>query len=217
MSASVLKDYQQRFINIALESEALCFGEFTLKSGRKSPYFFNAGKFNTARALYEVGACYAAAIQAHFPNVSLLFGPAYKGIPLVSTTAGVLFNEYQRDINCAFNRKEEKKHGEGGRLMGANIEGDILIIDDVITAGTAVREVFELLDGCEGTVKGLLIGLNRQEQGPNGESAITELEKEYGININSIIAAQDLITHLEQTNNSEHLEKMQSYLAKHGC
>jgi orotate phosphoribosyltransferase len=211
------KNYKQQFITIAIQSKALCFGSFTLKSGRQSPYFFNAGLFNNALALSCVGSCYAAAIQEHFPDIDLLFGPAYKGIPLVSATAQALHLNYQRNINIAFNRKEKKQHGEGGHLMGAPITGNTLIIDDVITAGTAVREVLTLLSDEPAHIQGLLIGLDRQEKNNDGISAVTALERSESLTVKSIIGAHDLLPYLKDQKDLKNLKRMEEYLNQFGC
>lgn len=172
-----MQPYQRDFIRFAIDRGVLRFGEFTLKSGRTSPYFFNAGLFNTGSALAELGRCYAAAIVDSKISFDVLFGPAYKGIPLAATTAVALADQHKLDVPWCFNRKEAKDHGEGGSLVGAPLAGDVLIIDDVITAGTAIREVMQIINAQQAKAAGVLIALNREERG-NGElSAIQEVEE----------------------------------------
>ncbi|HCP29297.1 MAG TPA: orotate phosphoribosyltransferase, partial [Pseudomonas sp.] len=163
-----MQPYQRDFIRFAIDRGVLRFGEFTLKSGRTSPYFFNAGLFNTGSALAELGRCYAAAIVDSKISFDVLFGPAYKGIPLAATTAVALADQHGQDVPWCFNRKEAKDHGEGGSLVGAPLAGDVLIIDDVITAGTAIREVMQIIKAQQANAAGVLIALNREERG-NGE------------------------------------------------
>ena len=160
-----MQPYQRDFIRFAIDRGVLRFGEFTLKSGRTSPYFFNAGLFNTGSALAELGRCYAAAIVDSKIPFDVLFGPAYKGIPLAATTAVALADQHQLDVPWCFNRKEAKDHGEGGSLVGAPLAGDVLIIDDVITAGTAIREVMQIINAQQAKAAGVLIALNREEAG----------------------------------------------------
>ena len=192
-----MQDYQREFIEFALAQGALRFGEFTLKSGRVSPYFFNAGLFNSGAALAKLGRCYAAAIQAAAVDYDVLLGPAYKGIPLAATTAVALADQHQQDVPYAFNRKEAKDHGEGGTIVGAALDGRILIIDDVITAGTAVREVMALIDQQGARSAGVVIALDRQEKGQGELSAIQEVERDFGIPVISIITLADLIVYLQ--------------------
>lgn len=213
-----MQDYQRDFIRLAIKHQALGFGSFTLKSGRTSPYFFNAGKFQTGSALAELGRHYSAAVQASGVDFDLIFGPAYKGIPLAATTAVALADQHQRDYPYCFNRKEAKDHGEGGSLVGAPLTGRILIIDDVITAGTAVREVMDLIQAAGAQPAAVLIGLNRQERGQGALSAIEEVEKEYGIPVISIINLDDIVSYLESEAESgpENLEAIKAYRAQYG-
>ncbi len=211
-----MQTHQQQFIDLALEYQALCFGEYTLKSGRISPYFFNAGLFNRGNALAQLGRCYAAAIVQSGVEFDVLFGPAYKGIPLVATTAIALADEYQRDVPYAYNRKERKDHGEGGQLVGADLRGRILIIDDVITAGTAVREVIELIEAVDAQVAGVVVGLNRQERGNEGLSAIQELERDCAMPVISIIDLEHIVEYLRQEGRSDELVKIEAYRAEYG-
>lgn len=189
--------YQTDFIELARQYDVLKFGEFTLKSGRISPYFFNAGAFATGRALSELGRCYARRIVDSGVEFDVLLGPAYKGIPLATTTAVALSDHHGIDIPFAYNRKEAKSHGEGGVLVGAPLEGRVLVIDDVITAGTAVREVIDMIAAAGARLAGVAVGLNRQERGVGSLSAIQELEREYGIPVLSIIDMSHIIDYLE--------------------
>lgn len=217
-----MENYRRDFIRLALEHQALGFGEFTLKSGRTSPYFFNAGKFQTGRALAQLGRCYAAALEAANLPVDLIFGPAYKGIPLAATTAVALAEHHQRDLPYAFNRKEAKDHGEGGSIVGAPLAGRVLIVDDVITAGTAVGESMELIRAAGAEPAGVLIGLNRQERGRGELSAIQELEREQGVPVISIIDVDHIIAYLESgepTDNAQSeqtLGAIRAYRARYG-
>jgi len=171
-----MKDYQKEFIEFALKNDVLRFGEFTLKSGRVSPYFFNAGLFNSGEALAKLGQYYAAAIKEGDVKFDVLFGPAYKGIPLATTCAVALYEHQNTNIPYSFNRKEAKAHGEGGNIVGAALEGDILIIDDVITAGTAIRESMDMIATAGAKPAGVIIALDRQEKGTGELSAIQEVE-----------------------------------------
>jgi len=212
-----MQKYQQDFIKLALKHQALGFGSFTLKSGRISPYFFNAGKFQTGAALAELGRHYAAAIVASGLDFDLIFGPAYKGIPLAATTAVALADQHQQDYPYCFNRKEAKNHGEGGSLVGAPLAGRVLIIDDVITAGTAVREVMSIIQNAGAKPAAVLIGLNRQERGQGESSAIEEVEKEYGIPVISIIKLEDIVRYLEaESNEQEKVTAIEAYRAEYG-
>jgi len=212
-----MQDYQRNFLQFARTYQALRFGNFTLKSGRQSPYFFNAGLFNTGKALAELGRYYAQAIQASHIEFDTLFGPAYKGIPLVSTTAIALADQQQRDLPYCFNRKEIKDHGEGGQIVGAALSGKVLLIDDVISAGTAIRESIALIEQQQAQLVGVVIALNRQERGQSHLSAIEEIEQNYGIKVISIVNLADLITYLqEQPENAEILPAVQQYRAQYG-
>lgn len=191
-----MKPYQQQFIQLALKCDALKFGHFLLKSGRNSPYFFNAGQFQTGAALAQLGRCYAAAAMDAGLQFDVVFGPAYKGIPLATATAIALASDHQRDVPYCFNRKEAKDHGEGGSLVGAPLEGNVLIVDDVITAGTAMREVLSIIKDTQAEPAAILIGLNRQERGLGQESALTELEHQTGVPVLSIVTLEDILTYL---------------------
>ncbi|WP_444985414.1 orotate phosphoribosyltransferase [Halomonas mongoliensis] len=193
-----LQDYQREFIEFAIEQGVLRFGEFTLKSGRVSPYFFNAGLFRTGGALARLGRFYARAIVDRAPGFDVLFGPAYKGIPLAATAAVALADHHGRDLPYAFNRKEAKAHGEGGNIVGASLSGDILIIDDVITAGTAIREVMGLIEAAGARAAGVVIALDRQERGSGAQSAIQEVEATYGMPVISIVTLDMVLAYLEE-------------------
>lgn len=212
-----MKKYQQDFIQLAIEHQALCFGEFTLKSGRTSPYFFNAGRFQSGKALAALGRFYAEAIIDAGVNFDLVFGPAYKGIPLAASTAIALADQHQRDLPWCYNRKEAKDHGEGGTLVGAPLQGNILIVDDVITAGTAVREVMDIIHKAGAKPAAVLIGLNRQERGKGELSAIQEVEQEFAIPVVSIIKLNDIIDYLEaQPGEQDKVVKIKAYRATWG-
>ena len=193
-----MHDHQRRFIDLALDRQVLRFGEFTLKSGRISPYFFNAGLFNSGAALATLGACYADALLTANLDFDMLFGPAYKGIPLATVTATALAAR-GRDVPVAFNRKEAKSHGEGGQLIGAPIAGRVLIVDDVITAGTAIREALEIIRGAGGEACGVLIALDRQERGQTGaRSAAEEVAEQFGLPVLAIAGLDDLLEYADQ-------------------
>lgn len=213
-----MQDYRQQFIAFALERGVLRFGEFTLKSGRKSPYFFNAGNFQTGGALAELGRFYAAAIVNAKIEFDVLFGPAYKGIPLVSSVAIALAREFNIDKPYCFDRKEAKDHGEGGVIVGAELKGRVLMIDDVITAGTTFRQVVQLIKNHGAEFAGVMIALDRQEVGLVGDkSAVQELSAEFGVPFNSIIKLTDIIQYLEERGKmSEELAKMRDYRAEYG-
>ena len=210
--------YQREFIEFAIEHDVLRFGEFTLKSGRRSPYFFNAGSFDTGARLAALGRFYAAAIQQSDLDFDLLLGPAYKGIPLAAAAAIRLADDAGRDVPWAFNRKEAKDHGEGGVFVGAPIEGRVLIVDDVITAGTAIREVLDLLGGAGAVAAGVVVAIDRQERGTGELSAIDELERDRGIAVRSIVALDDVISYLEETGRfADRLDAMRAYREEYGA
>ena len=212
-----MKHYQKEFIEFALEKQVLKFGEFTLKSGRTSPYFFNAGLFNTGRDLARLGRFYAAALQDSGIDFDVLFGPAYKGIPIATTTAVALADHHDRDAPYCFNRKEKKAHGEGGTLVGSALEGKIMLVDDVITAGTAIRESMEIIAANGADLSGVLIALDRQEKGKAELSAIQEVERDFNTEVISIVKLADLISYLEQKGDmAEHLESVKAYRDQYG-
>ncbi|WP_016955175.1 orotate phosphoribosyltransferase [Catenovulum agarivorans] len=215
-----MQDYKKAFIEFALSRGVLKFGEFTLKSGRTSPYFFNAGLFKTGGDLAQLGRFYAAALQDSGVKFDVLFGPAYKGIPIASATSIALFDSYQKDVPYCFNRKEKKDHGEGGTLVGSDLVGDIMLVDDVITAGTAIRESMEIIQQQGANLSGVLIALDRQEKGKGELSAIQEVERDFGTQVISIIQLTDLIEYLKQNSqdaqSQSNLEKVQAYRAQYG-
>jgi len=212
-----MEQYKRDFIEFALSRNVLKFGEFTLKSGRKSPYFFNAGLFNTGADLARLGEFYAAAIQASAVDFDVVFGPAYKGIPIGTSVSVALFNRYSIDKPVCFNRKEVKDHGEGGTLIGSSLQGKILLVDDVITAGTAIRESMELISANKAELAAVLIALNRKERGKGELSAIQEVERDYQCQVLSIIDLDDLMQFIEQDPRySSHLPEMRAYRAEFG-
>ncbi|SFG59361.1 orotate phosphoribosyltransferase [Pseudomonas sp. NFACC45] len=213
-----MQAYQRDFIRFAIDRGVLRFGEFTLKSGRTSPYFFNAGLFNTGAALAQLGRFYAAAIVESGIAFDVLFGPAYKGIPLAATTAVALAEHHGRDLPWCFNRKEAKAHGEGGSLVGAPLTGKVLIIDDVITAGTAIREVMQIIASQDGAkAAGVLIALNRQERGNAELSAIQEVERDFGIPVVSIVSLNQVLEFLaDDPQLKQHLPAVEAYRAQFG-
>ncbi len=212
-----MSDFRAQFIELALQREVLRFGEFTLKSGRVSPYFFNAGLFNTGAALARLGRFYAEAIIESGLPFDVLFGPAYKGIPLVSATACALHEHYGRDLPWAFNRKEAKAHGEGGQIVGAPLKGRVLIVDDVITAGTAIRESIELIRSAGAQPVGVALALDRQERGHGERSAVQEVEREFGLRVIHIVTLDELIAYLDaQGDQGDLLARMREYRARYG-
>ncbi len=212
-----MQDYKREFIQFAIDNQVLRFGQFTLKSGRISPYFFNAGLFNTGVQLARLGRYYAAAIQDSAIAFDTLFGPAYKGIPLASAAAIALAEHHDRNVPWCFNRKEAKDHGEGGSIVGAPLQGRILIIDDVITAGTAIRESMEIIQAAGAQAAGVVIALDRQERGKGELSAIQEVEQNFGMQVVSIITLADLMQYLEgDAALGQHLEAVRAYRNEYG-
>ncbi|MCH7831093.1 MAG: orotate phosphoribosyltransferase [Proteobacteria bacterium] len=212
-----MRGYKREFIELALELGVLQFGEFTLKSGRVSPYFFSAGLFNTGYAAAKLGRFYAAAIIESEIRFDMLFGPAYKGIPLATLAASSLAEQHDIDVPYSFNRKEVKAHGEGGSIVGAPLSGRVLVIDDVITAGTAVREAHRIISAAGAETAGLVILLDRQERGYGPDSAVQELKKSLDIPVVSIIQLDDLINILEESSEYEQfLEPVLSYRKQYG-
>jgi len=214
-----MKHFQTEFLDFVTSEDILSFGEFTLKSGRKSPYFFNAGLFNSGASLAQVGRIYAAAIAESNLDFDVLFGPAYKGIPLVATTAIALSQNFGINKPFCFNRKEAKDHGEGGNIVGAPLKGRVLIIDDVITAGTAIREVMGLVEDAGAEATGVVVALDRQEKGQGELSAIQEIETDYDMPVISIINLEQILDYLslgEGTGLEEYLQPMQAYKEAYG-
>lgn len=213
-----MQEYQRKFIELALSKGVLKFGSFVLKSGRTSPYFFNASGFNTGDDLATLGSCYAHALVDSGIKFDVLFGPAYKGIPLACATAMALAREHGINMPWCFNRKEKKDHGEGGNLVGAPLKGDILLVDDVITAGTAIRESDEIIKANGAHFKAALIALNRKEKGQGEKSAIAEAEETLGIKIVSIVSFDDLLKYIENDDKlKEHVPAMLEYRKQYGA
>lgn len=204
------------FIELCLRLGVLRFGEFKLKSGRLSPYFFNAGLFNTGSALAELGRHYADAIQRSGWQFDVLFGPAYKGIPLVASASVALADRHGRDVPWAFNRKEAKDHGEGGSIVGTPLRGRVLIIDDVITAGTAIREAVEIISATGAQPVGVVLALDRQERGTGQLSAVQEVEQTLRLPVTSILKLADLIEYLERSGNADQLAATRAYRSQYG-
>lgn len=213
-----MENYQREFLQFAIDTGVLRFGEFKLKSGRKSPYFFNSGLFNSGASLAKLGKFYAQSIVASGVEFDLIYGPAYKGIPLASALAIALAEEHGRDVPYAFNRKEAKKHGEGGNIVGSPLEGKkILIIDDVISAGTSVRESMDIIKAENAEAAGVIIALDRQEVGKGDTTAIQEVERDFNIPVVSIVCLGHLINFLESENADQaQIDSIKAYREKYG-
>ncbi|MEZ5564319.1 MAG: orotate phosphoribosyltransferase [Gammaproteobacteria bacterium] len=212
-----MRGYQREFIELALEVGVLRFGQFKLKSGRNSPYFFNTGLFNTGYSAAKLGHCYAAGVVASGIRYDMLFGPAYKGIPVVALTAAALAEHHGHDMPYCFNRKEIKDHGEGGAIVGAPVAGRVLILDDVITAGTAIRETVALINQAGGTPAGVVLALDRQERGAGTLSAVQEVQQSFGIPVSSIIQLDDLVDFLEDSpEHQQYLPLVKDYRERFG-
>jgi orotate phosphoribosyltransferase len=210
--------HQQTFLDVALARGVLRFGDFTLKSGRQSPYFFNMGRIDCGAALADVGAAYAATIVANGTSFDMLFGPAYKGIPLAAATAIALSREHGRDVPWAYNRKEVKDHGEGGSLVGAPLAGRVLIVDDVITAGTAVRESLGLIRAAGAEVAGVLVALDRQERGQGNLSATQELASQHGVPTLAIVGLAELMEYsASRPGLAAQRDRLEAYRARYGA
>ena len=206
-----MRSHQKEFIEMILSKQVLRFGDFTLKSGRTSPYFFNAGLINDGGALARLGACYAQAIVDAGIAFDMLFGPAYKGIPLATATAVAFADRHRRNVPLAYNRKEVKAHGEGGMLVGSPLDGSVLIIDDVLTAGTAVRESVNLIKAAGAKPAGVVLALDRQERGLGAQSAVQEIQSTFGIPVIRIITLDHLIEYMEAGGDSDELESLRNH------
>ncbi|KAG0211880.1 orotate phosphoribosyl transferase [Mortierella sp. GBAus27b] len=214
-----IKDYQREFIEFAIQNGVLKFGQFTLKSGRISPYFLNAGLFNTGVTLSKIGKFYAAAVNDSGISHDVIFGPAYKGIPLACTAVIALAEApYNKDTPYCFNRKEKKDHGEGGSIVGSPLKGKVLIIDDVITAGTAIRESAQIIQECKAQLAGVVVAVDRQERGKDSEiSAIQEVERDFGVPVKAIVTMAHIMEYMEESGKySEELGQMRTYREKYG-
>lgn len=212
-----LPDYKRDFIEFALGHEVLRFGEFTLKSGRLSPYFFNAGLFNTGVRLAGLGRYYAEAIVAAGIEFDVLLGPAYKGIPIAAAAAVQLAERHDRDVPWAFNRKEAKDHGEGGLIVGTPLTGRVLLVDDVITSGAAIREVMTIVDDSPASLAGVVVSVDRQERGSGALSAIQEVERDRGVRVHAIVTLDDIVAYLRESGqHAEHLDAMLAYREQYG-
>jgi orotate phosphoribosyltransferase len=212
----MIRTHQKEFIELVLAQQALRFGQFTLKSGRVSPYFFNAGSINDGLALGVIGGCYAQAIVDSGLTFDMLFGPAYKGIPLAATAAIALAGRHGRNVSVAFNRKEVKLHGEGGNLFGAPLAGRVLIVDDVITAGTAIRESIDLIREAGAIPAGVVLALDREERGQGPMSAVQEVQTTFSIPVIRIITLADIIEHLETAGRPDDLAGLRNYRTRYG-
>lgn len=212
-----MQTHQKEFIEFAIACEVLRFGDFTLKSGRRSPYFFNTGRFDTGARIGRLGEFYATAIQASGIDMDMLYGPAYKGIPLVTATAIALARLTSAEVPFAFNRKEAKDHGEGGLLIGAPLKGKVLILDDVITAGTSVRESVDLIRSAGAEPCGVMIALDREEVGQTAQSAVQEVRERLGIPVHPIITLRDLLEYLEETGNLAARTALEQHRSRYGA
>ena len=214
-----MEDYKRQLLELSIAGGILGFGQFTLKSGRVSPYFFNAGRFSGGATLSQLASCYAAAIVASGIEVEVMLGHAFKGIPLVSATAVALFRDRGIDVPYCFNRKEAKDHGEGGVLVGAPLTGRVLIVEDIITAGTAIREVLQLIEASGATAAGVVGAIDREERGQEGDrSAIAELEAAYNLRVASVIGLSDVVAYLENDGNyAAELRSISDYRARYGA
>lgn len=211
-------DYQRSFVEFAIGHDVLRFGSFTLKSGRTSPYFFNAGGFDTGVRLAGLGRFYAAAVADRAPDFDVLLGPAYKGIPIAAATAVQLAEHHGRDVPWAFNRKEAKDHGEGGTIVGAPLEGRVLLVDDVITSGKAIREVVPLVEAAGAELAGIVVAVDRQERGTGELSAVDEVRRDLGVPVEAIVTFDHVIEYLEESGrHGEHLEAARAYRDQYGA
>ena len=212
-----MHDFQREFIEFAVHNDVLRFGDFTLKSGRASPYFFNVGAIDTGGGLASLGSLYAASILRAGLEFDVVFGPAYKGIPIAVSTAMAFAEEHGRSVPWSFNRKEAKDHGEGGVVLGAPLTGRVLVVDDVITAGTAIREVAQIVESAGAQLAAIVVAIDRQERGTGELSAVQEVERDLGVGVHAIVTLDDVVTHLEETGlHAEHLDAVRAYRSEHG-
>ena len=214
-----MENYKQNFIQMSIDIGALKFGEFELKSGRVSPYFFNMGLFSSGRSMKNIGDFYAAALEESNLQYDMLFGPAYKGVPLVSVLSSSLFANHEKDVSFVYNRKEKKEHGEGGQIVGPPLEGKIVIVDDVITAGTAIKEVSKMIIEAGAEISGILIALDRQEKGAGDSSAVQEVSRELGVPVISIVNLDQILTYVKNSPSEfgDYVNKIEGYREKYGA
>ncbi|WP_311209642.1 MULTISPECIES: orotate phosphoribosyltransferase [unclassified Aeromicrobium] len=213
-----MQDYQRSFVEFAIGHDVLRFGSFTLKSGRTSPYFFNAGGFDTGARLAGLGRFYAAAIAERAPDFDVLLGPAYKGIPIAAATAVQLAEHHGRDVPWSFNRKEAKGHGEGGMIVGAPLQGRVLLVDDVITSGKAIREVVPLVEDAGAELAGIVVAVDRQERGTGDLSAVDEVRRDLGVPVEAIVTFDHVIEFIEESaRHAEHLDAARAYRDQYGA
>lgn len=214
-----MENYKQNFIQMSIDIGALKFGEFELKSGRVSPYFFNMGLFSSGRSMKNIGDFYAAALEESNLQYDMLFGPAYKGVPLVSALSSSLFVNHEKDVSFVYNRKEKKEHGEGGQIVGPPLEGKIVIVDDVITAGTAIKEASKMIIEAGAEISGILIALDRQEKGVGDSSAVQEVSRELGVPVISIVNLDQILTYVKNSPSEleAYVNRIEGYREKYGA
>ena len=214
-----MENYKQNFIQMSIDIGALKFGEFELKSGRVSPYFFNMGLFSSGRSMKNIGDFYAAALEESNLQYDMLFGPAYKGVPLVSVLSSSLFVNHEKDVSFVYNRKEKKEHGEGGQIVGPPLEGKIVIVDDVITAGTAIKEASKMIIEAGAEISGILIALDRQEKGAGDSSAVQEVSRELGVPVISIVNLDQILTYVKNSPSEleAYVNRIEDYREKYGA
>ena len=214
-----MENYKQNFIQMSIDIGALKFGEFELKSGRVSPYFFNMGLFSSGRSMKNIGDFYAAALEESNLEYDMLFGPAYKGVPLVSVLSSSLFVNHEKDVSFVYNRKEKKEHGEGGQIVGPSLAGKIVIVDDVITAGTAIKEASKMIIEAGAEISGILIALDRQEKGAGDLSAVQEVSQELGVPVISIVNLDQILTYVKNSPSQlgEYVNRIEGYREKYGA
>ena len=214
-----MENYKQNFIQMSIDIGALKFGEFELKSGRVSPYFFNMGLFSSGRSIKNIGDFYAASLEESNLEYNMLFGPAYKGVPLVSVLSSSLFVNHEKDVSFVYNRKEKKEHGEGGQIVGPPLEGKIVIVDDVITAGTAIKEASKMIIEAGAEISGILIALDRQEKGVGDSSAVQEVSRELGVPVISIVNLDQILTYVKNSPSEleAYVNRIEGYREKYGA